>query len=244
MDRKISELYQHLGLSTEEICGHSLTPQQQAVVDQLNTDNGEYLLKLGWIFAEGQDQHRQVLQNLLDEFSKEASADDLIPPTAVTDLTDPEALARPGVLEGHDLSHPTLCSLGFHALPWRRQVHGSAGGGAIVEDETVQGYLAFRDEWLHKKLISPAKASVIEVLGDSMEPTLEDGSSILVDHQRNELQHDRVFAVHTEDGLLVKRLAHDNHHWQLLSDNAHYKPLPWPEEATVIGQVMWTGRTL
>ena len=177
----------------------------------------------------------QRTEKFLDQLKEAKTADD---------LTDPEALAHPVVLEGHDLSHPTLCSLGFHALPWRRQVRVSAGGGAFVEDGTVQGHLAFRDEWLRKKGVSPEKASVIEVLGDSMEPTLEDGSSILVDHQRNQLQHDRVFAVHTEDGLLVKRAVKKGNNWQLVSDNTHYKPLPWPREATIIGQVMWTGRTL
>ena len=32
--------------------------------------------------------------------------------------------------------------------------------------------------------------------------------------------------------------------WHLVSDNQAYKPVPWPRGAVVIGQVMWTGRTL
>ena len=48
----------------------------------------------------------------------------------------------------------------------------------------------------------------------------------------------------TEDGTIVKRLAKKGQDWQLVSDNKNYNPLPWPQEATVIGQVMWTGRTL
>ena len=167
----------------------------------------------------------------------------------VTTLPDPEledskALAHPGVVEGHDPASSTLCNLGFHLLPWRCQVRSAAGGGALVEDETVEGYLAFREEWLQKKHVSPEQSSIIEVLGDSMEPTLGDGSAILVDHRRTRRRHDRIFVVRTEEGLLVKRLMHDNHDWLLVSDNTHYKPLPWPQEAKVIGQVMWTGRTL
>ena len=162
----------------------------------------------------------------------------------VVTLEDDEALVHPGVIEGHDPTPPTLCSLGFHPLPWRRQVRSAAGGGALVEDETVQGYLAFSDEWLQKKHVSPEQSSIIEVLGDSMEPTLGDGSAILVDHRRTHRRHDRIFVVRTEEGLLVKRLMHDNPDWLLVSDNTHYKPLPWPQETQVIGQVMWTGRTL
>ena len=44
--------------------------------------------------------------------------------------------------------------------------------------------------------------------------------------------------------MIVKRLAKEDEEWWLVSDNKKYKPLPWPREAVVIGQVMWTGRTL
>ena len=30
----------------------------------------------------------------------------------------------------------------------------------------------------------------------------------------------------------------------VVSDNEAYKPIPWPRDAQVLGQVMWTGRTL
>ena len=32
--------------------------------------------------------------------------------------------------------------------------------------------------------------------------------------------------------------------WWLISDNTAYTPVAWPREAVVLGQVMWTGRTL
>ena len=70
-------------------------------------------------------------------------------------------------------------------------------------------------------------------------------SVILVDFQRTTRRRKRIFAVRTEDGPVVKRLRHaDGNGWRLVSDNKAYKPVPWPEEAVVLGQVMWTGRTL
>ena len=129
-------------------------------------------------------------------------------------------------------------------VPLREEVRAAAESGAIIDNEAIMGYLPFRRDWLAKHGLKPKQCSVIEVFGHSMEPTLQNGAMILVDHQRVRRLQNRIFVLWADDGVIVKRLAHDNHHWQLLSDNAHYKPLPWPEEATVIGQVMWTGRTL
>ena len=81
--------------------------------------------------------------------------------------------------------------------------------------------------------------------GDSMEPTLEHRAVILVDFQRTVRRHNKIFAVRAEDGPVVKRLQHaDGKGWRLVSDNRAYKPVPWPDGAVVLGQVMWTGRTL
>ncbi len=243
MDRKISELYQHLGLSTEKICGHSLTPQQQAVVDQLNTKNGEYLLKLRWLLAEGRESQKQVIQGMLDELSKEAPADALSPPEVVTDLTDPDALAGPRV-PAEILEFPASLTPDVLPVPLREEVRAAAGSGAIIDNEAIMGYLPFRRDWLAKHGLNNEQCSVIEVIGDSMEPNLQSGAWILVDHQRVRRLRDRIFVLGTEDGMIVKRLPKKGQDWQLVSDNRNYKPLPWPPEATVIGQVMWTGRTL
>ena len=80
--------------------------------------------------------------------------------------------------------------------------------------------------------------------GESMEPTLQHRALILVDFQRTVRRHNKIFAVRTEDGPVVKRLQRDEDGWQLVSDNTAYTPVAWPREAVVLGQVMWTGRTL
>ena len=53
-----------------------------------------------------------------------------------------------------------------------------------------------------------------------MEPTLPDGASILVDHNRQRRRVDHIFVVRTEDGLIVKRLGKSTAGaWRLISDN-------------------------
>ena len=103
------------------------------------------------------------------------------------------------------------------------------------------GRLAFRKGWLRKQRINAKKASIIEVLGDSMEPTLEDGCIILVDHQRLALASQKIFVVRVDDGVLIKRAVGSNRRWRLVSyaghvlmensDNPEYKPFDWPRNA-------------
>ena len=138
----------------------------------------------------------------------------------------------------HQEADPELAWVGKYG------VLGSAGPGAFVDSEHVVKQIGFRRDWLRKKGLNPAKCSVIDVHGYSMEPTLHHGAMILIDHQRTRRLENRIFAVRSDDGPLIKRLMHDNHHWLLVSDNKEYKPVKWPREAVVIGQVMWTGRTL
>ena len=129
-------------------------------------------------------------------------------------------------------------------LPYRVNIGGAAGPGAFVDDENVIKLIGFRRDWLRKNGINPDKCSLIDVLGNSMEPELRDKAIILIDHQRTRRLAGRIFAVRSDDGLQIKRLEHDNHDWLLVSDHERYKPVRWPREAEVIGQVMWTGRTL
>ena len=150
-------------------------------------------------------------------------------------LTDDPA---PAAELAHQEADPELAWVGKYG------VLGSAGPGAFVDSEHVVKQIGFRRDWLRKKGLNPAKCSVIDVHGDSMEPTLHHGAMILIDHQRTRRLKNRIFAVRSGDGPLIKRLTHDNHHWLLVSDNKEYKPVKWPREAVVIGQVMWTGRTL
>ena len=131
----------------------------------------------------------------------------------------------------------------FRHLPIR-DARGGMGPEAYVEDDPIIGYLAFRTPWLTKHGINPDNASMIEAVGDSMEPTIKNGAMVLVDHHRHRLKHDHIFAVRTEDGVLIKRAARVSHQWKLVSDNSGYAPLPFSKNDRVIGEVRWAGRTL
>ena len=142
---------------------------------------------------------------------------------------------------------PAVLPPGFR--PVRLVTSGTIGGGAAgdADHAHVAGYVPFRDDWLRKHRLDPGRCSVIEVAGQSMEPTVQHRAVVLVDHQRTERRHDRLFVVGSEEGDVVKRAWRGREGWQLLSDSpdkGRYPTVPWPADAIVRGQVVWTGKTL
>ncbi len=124
------------------------------------------------------------------------------------------------------------------------EVAAAAGSGAEVYDETPTGTVPFRSDWLSRNVINPANCNVISVRGESMEPTLPDGSSIIVDRSRRELQAGRMFVMRTEEGLVVKRLGKDDKsRWEVRSDNPEWPSTPLTYGAEIIGEVRWVART-
>ena len=124
------------------------------------------------------------------------------------------------------------------------EVASAAGMGAEVYDETPVGLLWFRNDWLQSHSIDPEQSNIISVRGASMEPTLLDGCSILVDRKRREPHEDRIYVMRTEEGLVVKRLGLDEEdRWELRSDNPDWRATPMSPEAEVVGEVRWSAVT-
>ena len=159
----------------------------------------------------------------------------------ITELED--ATARAGDDDGRARVFP-FARPGVKPVPFVQDAALAAGAGANADDEYILGYVPFRDDWLAQHDLNPEQCRVIEVIGDSMEPTLENRAVVLVDFERTIRRQHKIFSVLTEGGPVVKRLRRDEDGWQLVSDNRLYKPVPWPKNATVRGQIMWTGKTL
>ena len=136
----------------------------------------------------------------------------------------------------------------FSVFPRLGNVRAAAGPGALFDDESITGYIAFPTAWVQKRGLVPEHCNAFETWGESMLPSLEDDAMILVDHQRTSPIHDRIFVVHTDAGVVAKRLMrNDQGVWTLVSDNpdkSQYPALEMPREAKILGQVVWTGKTL
>ena len=134
-----------------------------------------------------------------------------------------------------------------HVLVPKLNVRASAGHGAVNEDETAEHLLAFRRDWLRKRGLQADYLSAIEVTGDSMEPTLKEGDTILVDRARPmppKIGTLVVARINTEE-VVVKRLNRlGDKQYLLTSDNPVYHPVALKKDDALVGEVVWRGMWL
>ena len=123
----------------------------------------------------------------------------------------------------------------------------SAGGGSFETEGQVREYFLFKRDWLRRKG-NPDQMVLMDICGNSMEPELRDGDTILVDRSRTEVLAGAIYAVGIEDTIMVKRLERQPNNLVLLSDNAHYAPVYLSREdmpsVRIIGRVIWICREL
>ena len=128
------------------------------------------------------------------------------------------------------------------------EIDGSAGPGAVVYHEGISSQAKFPRQWLSDHRLRARSCRVIRVKGESMEPTLPNGCLVLVDLASDERKQHGIFAIRTGDELIVKRLALDQKlGWLLESDHPDrttWPTRPWPDDAAVVGEVRWVGRSL
>lgn len=129
------------------------------------------------------------------------------------------------------------------------EVQASAGSGRVNGQEDQPSSIAFSNLWLNKIGINPDAASLIYVAGDSMEPTLKDGSIVLIDHQQREPVGKHVYAIRNGDELMVKRLEKpDGKTLLLTSDNPKYATKVLTgfdlDAVGIVGKVVWSAFTL
>ena len=116
--------------------------------------------------------------------------------------------------------------------------------GGLFDDSTRAGCLAVHRMWLDRHRLDARQCAIVRIRGESMEPTLNDGSTILVNRAQRRRRSGRLFAVRTDDGLVVMRLRKDpGGGWLLVSDHPDWEPRPWPASAGILGQVRWATRT-
>ena len=167
-------------------------------------------------------------------------------PTPVAQLVRALAAATGGA----GLDDPRVRAAALDDSDWIgvSELASAAGDGAVVDHERVTGRVKFRRDWLARHGLIARHCRVIQVAGESMEPTLVDGCAILVNQASRRRRVGRIFVIRTEDGLVVKRAGRDaSGAWQLISDNPNthvWPPRPWPPDAVVVGEVKWTARTL
>lgn len=129
------------------------------------------------------------------------------------------------------------------------KVSAIAGAGeSLVTSGKIKGYYAFRNAFLERERIHPEKCVLMVVAGDSMEPLIKDGDTILVDESENTPRDGYIFVVGLADTLMVKRLSRIPNGWRLCSENRDRADTDVQgdemETFRVYGRVRWFGRVL
>ncbi|WP_457561798.1 LexA family transcriptional regulator [Caminibacter pacificus] len=121
----------------------------------------------------------------------------------------------------------------FSQIRYFKDINASAGGGAINFDE---GYEIL---YIDKRIIDK-NLDAINVIGDSMEPTIKDGSIIFIDRNDKNIRNGGIFVVNTNAGVFVKRVnLKSSGEIELISDNKAYpSETIKPNEIEIVGRVV------
>jgi phage repressor protein C with HTH and peptisase S24 domain len=131
-------------------------------------------------------------------------------------------------------------------------VRPSMGGGSIVLDDYDEPGRAyhFRKSWIKQGLkAAPSQLRIMKVEGDSMEPTLFDGDTVLVDMSKRLPSPPGIFVLDDGMGLVAKRLQHvpnsDPPAVRVISDNKYYPEYERSaEEIVIVGRIRWFAREI
>ena len=128
----------------------------------------------------------------------------------------------------------------FFQIRYFSDIRASAGGGAEVFDENYETISI--DEKIMQNMVGMGNTELeaIHVDGESMEPTLQDGSIVFIDRTQTDINKNGVFIASTTGGLFIKRIQQRADGMiELISDNSMYPPQAInPAEVTIVGKVV------
>lgn len=130
----------------------------------------------------------------------------------------------------------------------RLDVQASAGDGTVVDSEEVKETRPFNRSEIVRFRTNPENLTIIEVRGESMQPTLNPGDEVMVDVTWPRDLVDGIYAVRVNQTLMLKRVRQlPGNKLVVISDNEAYPPFEVDgaegEDVSgdfqIIGRVVW-----
>jgi len=138
-------------------------------------------------------------------------------------------------------------ALGEFTFVPRLALEDEAGIEVKRVEEGVRERYAFRRQWLNSKG-NVEDLVLLEVRGDSMDPTITDGDAVLIDCSKKQVLAGSIYALRTKNAVMVKRLQPTGAtRVKAMSDNKLYDSYEIDLETgdiEIVGQVIWIGREL
>ncbi|MGB0942443.1 MAG: LexA family transcriptional regulator [Marinomonas sp.] len=138
---------------------------------------------------------------------------------------------------------------GYFHVP-QYSIEASAGQGTLIEAETIDQHLSFKESWLRRSGINPTDLIAMYARGDSMEPTIYSGDSLVIDKTMNSVTSDGgIYVINYDGELFVKRVQKQlNGTVAITSDNKNYGDIVIPSSdlntLRIIGRVVWSGHPM
>ena len=128
----------------------------------------------------------------------------------------------------------------FFQVHYFADIRASAGGGAFNFDDDYEVLSIDRTIMSNITASSNEVLEAINVDGESMEPTLQDGSIVFIDRNQININKDGIFVASTTAGLFIKRIRQRADGMiELISDNKAYSPeMITPDEVEIVGRVV------
>lgn len=129
----------------------------------------------------------------------------------------------------------------FFQVRYFADIRASAGGGAYGFDEDNAELISIDEKIMHNMVgMGNTELEAIHVDGESMEPTLQDGSIVFVDRTQTNINKNGIFIASTTGGLFIKRIhQRADGMIEFISDNSVYPPQAvHPDEVTIVGKVV------
>lgn len=135
-------------------------------------------------------------------------------------------------VEAADRSRPAHGDVKIDGVEFQRirvwDIEVSAGNGFVFSTENIIDQMAFSRSWLLQHGINGDLAGLVRVKGDSMLPSIPDGSLVLVHRAEMSVESGNIYAFSIDDELFVKRLFRIEEKGErgflMISDNPGYKP--------------------
>lgn len=156
------------------------------------------------------------------------------------DLKIPPSGSNIGVLEEY-------INTSKHIEIQRYDVNLSAGAGNSIwiVRESCDDPIVFRRGWFKRHRYNPDLLKGMYVRGDSMEPELHNGDTVIINTDDTEILDGEIYAIFFKNKLYIKELRQSEDGILIISKNPEYPPMEVTADTfnqfTVLGKKIWRG---
>lgn len=129
-------------------------------------------------------------------------------------------------------------------------IRAGAGGGGIINGAFLASPRYFESGFVaHELRAAPEDLCLVEIEGQSMEPLLSHGDTVIVDRRKVNISMEGIFVLFDGDGVVCKWVEIDREKelptLKIRSENQRFQPYEvLAENCQILGRVVWLSRRL